>query len=133
MENEIYERINPTEIKRILPEEVLGIFKELNLTPVAGSFYTQDRTCACGMGAYYLKNKEGFDSIVKFTQHLFTFGYEHGYYKGFDGFDKSIIEKAEKSFIEDKEELDLYKLGYEDGLAARNLLIENGIKFKEEK
>lgn len=123
-----------TEIKRINPEEVLQIFKDLELKAIAGSFYTQDHTCACGMGAYYLRHKEEDDSVVKFTNRLFNFQYEHGYYKGFDGFDKSILERVSKFYDKsDKEELDLYKLGYEDGLSARNLLIANGIEFKEDK
>ncbi len=121
-----------TEIKRILPEEVLGIFKELNLTPITGAFYTQDRTCACGMGAYYLKNKGEDDHVVKFTNRLFNGEYENGYYKGFDGFDEAFIGKA-KMYYCGSENYQLYMLGYEDGVAARNLLIANGIEFKEDK
>lgn len=110
------------ETKRVLPEEILEIFKELNLTPITGCFKEtiDNQQCACGMGAYYLRHKEEDEELISFLDgenlHIF---YRNGYFNGFDG--------EEKSEIFGK----LYALGYKDGLDARNLLIENGFKIVE--
>ena len=110
-----------TEIKRIVPEEVVEIFEKLNLKPTEGRYFDENKTCACAIGAMYLnENPESIDKISTFETVAslgYTDDYLAGIISGFDN-DKNINEVPLE-----------YGLGYDDGQKVRNLLLEKGYKM----
>jgi hypothetical protein len=111
-----------SEIKRIVPEEVVEIFEKLNLKPTKGKYFNESVNCACAVGAIYLNEKpESIDNSEAFST-VASLGYKDNYLAGvIYGFDDDPNVN-----IGDSSE---YDLGFEDGVKVREMLIEKGHKI----
>lgn len=76
--------------KRITPEEVFRAFDITGLKPQQGGYFSDNGTCACGLGAYsvaYLGREPGCNDLmfVLFNDAGFEDNYRGCFAEGFDG------------------------------------------------
>lgn len=114
-----------TEIKRIVPEEVVGIFEKLNLKPTEAAYFDDKKTCACAVGAIALDADINIGTMSSFSTML-RLGYSDNYISGIiEGFDGIKGESTDSI----KDRLSEFRLGYDDGQKVRNLLLDKGYEM----
>jgi hypothetical protein len=108
-----------TAIKRINPADVVTAFETTGLHPREGQFFSPDRTCACGLGAFYLANvsdkKTDLFEVINYFDENYGADYRAGFANGFDNTEKVYISS-------DDLKSPLFQAGYADGRKVRELL-----------
>lgn len=102
-----------SDIKRITPDEVKAAYEKMGLKVKRGGYFPGVGGCACGLGAYaaaYLGVVPAMGEVGVSCAY-FNAGFKRNYRMGFaDAFDGDPENP--------KLQVEEYKFGYEDGLAA---------------
>lgn len=114
-------------IKRINPEEVVGLFERLNIIPKAGSYFNENKTCACAIGVMALSNAAECTEEEERSR-IFEYPFSNVYD---DGYNTSYLSGIINGFDNRKIQFTSYhrEIGYEDGKKVRDLLIEKGYEL----
>ena len=112
-------------VKRIRPEQVVEAFKQTGLSLGRGQFFSDDRACACGLGALYaMKNgsvpeDDNALEIVDWVDQTYSMHYRLGFINGFDD-SPDLSDRLSITYGNDH-----YRTGYRDGQAAYTASVQS--------